>query len=202
MTVYRFTQAPMNASCYVVLTDEAGLVIDPCVEPDRVYEKLGRSIRITHILITHGHFDHIWKLDEWSEAAKPEVLISESDLCMLTSPLMNASAVFCGIPEVICQTKPDTLLFGGEKLLLGDISVTVYPAKGHTEGGLLFLVDNCLFSGDTLFYGSYGRYDLYGGNPEELRETLSSMSRFKGRGLYLFPGHGEKCLFDDAYNAL
>ncbi len=201
MNVYRFSEPPMNASCYVCLEDDSGILIDPCVTTETVFKRLGHNIKITHILITHGHFDHIFRLDEWKEATNAEVIVSEDDECMLSSPTMNASSLF-GVMRVECKTKPDTLLSGGEILFLGDICVNVYPARGHTQGGLLFLSENHLFSGDTLFYGSYGRFDLYGGDPEELRDTLSSMKRFDGKGITLCPGHGEECPFDAAYRAI
>ncbi len=201
MTVDRFSEAPMHASCYVILDGNTGILIDPCVNPETVFKRLGHNIKITHILMTHGHFDHINSLDEWKAATGAEVLISEDDECMLTSGMMNASSLF-GLPKVECKTKADTLLRGGEILMLGDITVNVYPAKGHTAGGMLFLAERHLFSGDTLFDGSFGRYDLYGGDPHDLRKTLSSMSRFKGKGIILCPGHGEECDFDAAYSKL
>lgn len=204
MTVHRFTQAPMHASCYVILSDEcdSGIIIDPCVSPKVIFSKLGHSIRITHILITHGHFDHIFMTDELISATGAELIVSADDSIMLTSPLMNASALMGVMPDVVCASKPDTLLYGGEEISAGDLTVKVFPAPGHTFGGMLYLIDNCLFSGDTLFFGSYGRYDLYGGDRDSLEETLISMRGFLNKGIRLFPGHGGECDFDKAYTTI
>jgi len=201
MTVYRFTQAPMGASCYIIQSGDSntGILIDPCVSPKTVFSRLGRSFRITHLLITHGHFDHIWMTDEWVEETGAELIISNDDACCLASAFMNGSSSFYAIPDVVCTSKPDVLLSGNEELLLGDTGVKVFPAPGHTPGGLLFLIGDHLFSGDTLFYRNYGRYDLPGGNRELLCETLISMKRFFGKEIYLCPGHGEICRFDEAY---
>ena len=201
MTVYRFTQAPMHASCYVILGEDGntGILIDPCVSPETVYSRLGRSTKITHVLITHGHFDHIDKTDEWINAEKAELLVSSDDAIMLSSPIMNASAAFYNFPRISCTSKPDVLLYGGEELDLSGIKVKVYAAPGHSAGSLLFLIGNRLFSGDTLFFKGYGRTDLYSGDREALRDTLENMSVFLGKRLYLCPGHGGECLFDDAY---
>ena len=184
MTVYRFTQAPMNASCYVILSEnnDSGIIIDPCVSPDIIFSKLGKNLNITHILITHGHFDHIWMTDELIKATGAELIISEDDALMLSSAVMNASSTFYMIPDVACASKPDVLLSGGETLSLGEFYVKVFAARGHTAGGLLYLIDDCLFSGDTMFFRSYGRYDLYSGDRDELEDTLIRMNRFLGQG--------------------
>lgn len=201
MTVYRFTQAPMGASCYVIQNGDTdtGILIDPCVSPRIVFSQLGHSFRITHLLITHGHFDHIWTTDEWVEETGAELIISNDDACCLSSAFMNGSSSFYALPDVVCDSKADTLLSGEEELLLNDISVKVFSAPGHTPGGLLYLIGDHLFSGDTLFYRNYGRSDLPGGDRELLRETLISMGQFYGKGIYLCPGHGDVCRFDDAY---
>lgn len=200
MTVYRFTEAPMHASCWIILCDCGnGILIDPCVKPENVYSKLGHSVKITHILITHGHFDHISRLDEWKAVTEAEVYISSDDAVCLSSPKMNVSSAFYGMREVVCKTQPDVLLLGGEEVSAGDIKIKVFSAPGHTPGGLLYLIKDCLFSGDTLFMRSYGRTDLCGGDEEALESTLCRMREFYGKGITLYPGHGECCEFDDAY---
>lgn len=202
MDFHIFTEPPMYASCYVIEDNNCGILIDPCVLPETVFSYLGHSLKITHILITHGHFDHIIYLDEWKEATNAEVLISADDACMLTSPSLNASSLFRVAHSTVCKTAPDTLLYGDEELDLNGINVKVFPAPGHTAGCLLYLTEDKLFSGDTLFDGSYGRYDLYSGDAKLLLDTLRFMRRFCGKGLTLCPGHGDMCDYDRAYFSL
>ena len=163
---------------------------------------LGHSLKITHILITHGHFDHIIYLDEWKTKTNAEILISADDVCMLSSASLNASSLFKVAHSTTCKTVPDTLIYGDEELCLDGISVKAFSAPGHTAGCLLYLIEDKLFSGDTLFDGSYGRYDLYSGDANLLLNTLRSMRRFCGKGLTLCPGHGDTCDFDRAYFSL
>lgn len=202
MDFHIFTEPPMYASCYVIEDNNRGILIDPCVLPKTVFSYLGHTLKITHVLITHGHFDHFIYLDEWKSVTGAEVLISSDDAHMLTSASLNASSLFRVAHSATCKADPDTLLYGGEELDLCGISVKVFSAPGHTAGGLLFLIGDKLFSGDTLFDGSYGRYDLYSGDAKLLLNTLRSMRRFCGKNLTLCPGHGDMCDFDRAYLSL
>ena len=202
MDLHIFTEPPMYASCYVIEDNGKGILIDACVLPETVLSYLGHSLKITHILITHGHFDHIIYLDEWKTKTNAEVLISADDVCMLSSASLNASSLFRVAHSTTCKTVPDTLIYGDEELCLDGISVKAFSAPGHTAGCLLYLIEDKLFSGDTLFDGSYGRYDLYSGDANLLLNTLRSMRRFCGKGLTLCPGHGDTCDFDRAYFSL
>ena len=202
MSLHIFTEPPMYASCYVIENGNNGILIDPCVLPETVFSYLGHSLKITHVLITHGHFDHIIYLDEWKAATNAEVLISSEDACMLSSAALNASSLFRVAHSPVCKTVPDILLYGDEELDLCGIKVKVFSAPGHTAGCLLYLTEDMLFSGDTLFDGSYGRYDLYSGDVELLIDTLRSMKQFLRKGLTLCPGHGDTCDFDRAYLSL
>ena len=136
------------------------------------------------------------------KATNAEVLISSEDACMLKSASINASSLFRVDHSPVCNTVPDTLLYGGEELSLSCIDAKVFSAPGHTAGCLLFLIGDKLFSGDTLFDGSYGRYDLYSGDAELLVDTLRAMRKFLRKGLTLGPGHGDMCDFDRAYLSL
>ena len=88
--------------------------------------------------------------------------------------------------------EPDELLYGGERLRFGDISLEVIAAPGHTEGGVCYLWGKHMFCGDTLFHGSVGRTDLPGGDWNTLCRTLEILkSRFSDGDLTVIPGHGE-----------
>lgn len=202
MDFHIFTDPPMYASCYVVEDNNCGILIDPCVLPETVFSYLGHTLKITHILITHGHFDHFIYLDEWKAATDAKVLISYDDAHLLKSASLNASSLFRVAHSTTCKTAPNTVLYGDEELHLGKIKVNVFSAPGHTAGGLLFIIEDKLFSGDTLFYGSYGRYDLYSGDALVLLKTLRHMRSFCGKGLTLCPGHGDMCDYDRAYFSL
>ncbi len=203
MKIITLSEYPFFACCYAVVENGTGVIIDPCVPVERIIElEKAEQVRFTHIIMTHGHFDHISNLDEIKEHTGAEVCISREDAIMLSDPMANASAMFRGIPHISCSTAPDRFLSDNDEIVCGDIHLEVIASPGHSKGSIMLLSGDKLFSGDTLFDGNYGRYDLYGGDKQVLFSTLRSASSFCGKGIMLYPGHGNSASFDDAYKKI
>lgn len=153
-----------SANCYVVACRETmeGVVIDPGTMSTEDTTELADEIRrlgvkVRYILNTHGHPDHTSGNDYLKVAVGGEVFIHQLDALKLTDPVRNASRMF-GMD--IHVSPPDGLLRDGDIISFGDHSLAVAHTPGHSSGGVVFVGDGFVFTGDTLFAGSIGRSDL------------------------------------------
>lgn len=183
----------LGANCYMLSSERAAIVIDPGCYSREVADFLnGASEKERIILLTHGHFDHIGGAARLRIETGAPIAIGEKDVDALSDALVNLSAVF-GHP--IEPFKADRIVTDGEKITVGDIELTAIETPGHTVGGVCFLADDILFSGDILFAGSVGRTDFPGGDPEELMSSLSRLLRLDGN-IRVLSGHGGETTID------
>ncbi len=180
------TTGPIGTNCYLLIEEGKGLVIDPGGDGERIlWEIQKENVTLETILLTHGHFDHIGGIEALTDAFPDvPVLISKADLPMLSDPQKNGSLSLSGrgITVVRGEALAAFVSFAGKE-------IQVIPTPGHTEGSCCFLVENSLFTGDTLFRGSVGRTDLYGGDSSELFYSLEKLKALPD-SLLVFPGHG------------
>ena len=158
-------------------------VVDPAWEIDRIMDLAqADDMRITHILVTHTHPDHvggklfgleIQGVAELLERVDAKVVINKAEAGHLT-PLSGANMV-----------RADN----GHTLYLGDVAITLIHTPGHTPGSQCFLVQDRLISGDTLFIGSCGRVDLPGSNPEQMYDSLVNKLMKLDDKTVVLPGH-------------
>ena len=153
-----------EANCYLFgcLETSVGVVIDPgTTEPDendgivRRVAELGLSV--SAILNTHGHPDHMSGNDALREALACDVVIHELDGLKLTDPDRNGSRLF-GLDIHVAPA--DRFVVDGERIDIGNVALDVLHTPGHSSGGVAFLGDGFVFTGDTLFAGGVGRTDL------------------------------------------
>ncbi len=148
-------------------------IVDPAWEVEQVVglaEK--RGIKITDILLTHSHHDHINGVDKVLEKFDAEL------------HLLNAEAEFWGHG----LAKP-ALHYGGDYIQLGDTEINVLHTPGHTPGSTCYLVDDHLLTGDTMFVFGCGRCDITGGDPEVMFSTLQHMKETLPGSTVIYPGH-------------
>ena len=166
---------PMQNFIYLIgdpQTHEAA-VVDPGWEVPAILEAAARDgYRLTKAFVTHHHFDHVMGLADLLKAVDLPVHAHQADAPMLS---IAPSSV-----------KP---LAGGETVLVGRVPITLIHTPGHTPGSQCLLVDQKLLSGDTLFIGACGRWDLPGGDPRALYESLSKKLRPLPDDTVLYPGH-------------
>lgn len=156
------------------------------IDPGRFAEELSRHVSsaetVDAILLTHGHEDHTQAVDDLYEMYHCPVYIHEGDYEMV-DPKMGktnfAVPLYC----------PLTLLPEGE-ITIGAFPLTIYHTPGHSKGSVLIRYRNRLFTGDTLFAGSIGRTDLFGGDDYEMRESLIRIKELPN-DLWVYPGHGD-----------
>ena len=188
-----FTLGPFATNCYIVRasgTDDCWVVdagFDPQVMIDRLRELGARPLAI---ILTHGHADHIGGLDEMHDAfpAAP-VMIHRLEKDFLTDPELNLSAPFGG--SLRCRPA-DRLLEGGETLALGSQSWRVLNTPGHSPGGItLYQPESSVaLVGDTLFFGSVGRFDFPTSSEASLVSSIRDTLYKLPDATTVYPGHG------------
>lgn len=171
----------LETNCYVV-TDEKTLeavVIDPGDESGTILAYLEQNkLNCGTILVTHGHFDHVGAVRTLAEELPARVYMNKKDA---NGPLGSVPFGFNPPEDTVFCAEGDVIKVGG-------LEFRVLETPGHTPGGLVFLCENAMFTGDTLFSGSCGRTDLQGGDMDELMRSLKKLSDLPG-DYEVYPGH-------------
>jgi len=179
---------PLEVNTYVIGCEhnETCVVIDPGAEVSPVAEAVG-SRKVTAILLTHAHFDHMLFADHWiKQGAK--LYIHKNDVPGLSDPSLNLSHF---VNASALTLRADTLLQDGDTINEAGLHIHVLHTPGHTPGGVCYHIGNALFSGDTLFYKSYGRLDFPGGNLQDMITSIRRLMKLDQETI-VYPGHGIK----------
>lgn len=184
-----FTVGPMEANCYILYNPDKkeGLIIDPGAEGARLIKFIEQEkICINYIINTHGHPDHIGANRQIKEYTNAPILIHQYDAPMLTRSGSVLSLIF---PLESSSPPADTFIKDGDLIECAGIKLKVLHTPGHTPGGISLLIDDSIFTGDTLFSGSVGRFDLPGGSEEVLLNSIKKILSLD-KNLIIYPGHG------------
>jgi glyoxylase-like metal-dependent hydrolase (beta-lactamase superfamily II) len=164
LIIKQLTVGPIMANCFILgceKTREAA-VIDPGDEADRILMALAQDqLKATHIINTHGHFDHVGGNRRVKEVTGAEIVIHPLDAPMLDR-LADSAAAWGMAAEN--SPPPDRKVEDGDTITVGTLTLSVLHTPGHTPGGISLYTDSSVFVGDTLFAGSIGRTDFPGGD--------------------------------------
>ncbi len=180
----------LSVNCYIVVSDsQNAAVIDPGGEAERILDYLQTNkLTLKRILLTHGHIDHIGAVKVLKDRTGAEIYIHDLDAEMLNDPVKNLASPFRMAYQPV---SPDHTFSDGSRISLDEITFTVMHTPGHTKGSSVFLTGTTMFSGDTLFQGSIGRTDFYGGDYEAMQRSLKKLSELE-TDYTVLSGHGEK----------
>lgn len=196
MKIHKIAVSQMQTNCYIVLTDlHHAIVVDPGDEAESILEILKQERAVLdRIFLTHGHFDHIGAVRALQQSADSQVFtyVHPEDLDMLEDSQKNFAAAVGLHSFVGCKAD---MAFGDEDICVDEIRFQVIHTPGHSKGSCCILMDDVLFSGDTLFCGSIGRCDGYGGSLDEMMRSLKKLGALK-KNLRILPGHGEETTLD------
>ncbi|MBI2965240.1 MAG: MBL fold metallo-hydrolase [Chloroflexi bacterium] len=165
-------------------------VVDPGAEGRKIVDAVRRAgMTVRYILTTHGHADHTGAAATVKRELGGSYVVHEFDERLVTSPepwIIEHLGDFEPPPAV------DLRIRGGETLPIGDLNIEVIATPGHTPGSVCYRCEYVLFTGDTLFKGSIGRYDLPGGDGgQELASIRDRLLTLPDETVVL-PGHGPR----------
>ena len=173
---------PIGTNCYLLEDEKAHVaaVIDPGDEAGRILQVIkDDGAEVTHILLTHGHYDHTTAVPELHQALpQAEIYIHKADANGAGSRLFPLAGQ---IPDLKFYDE-------GDALTLGELTIQVLHTPGHSKGSVTLKVGDVLFCGDTLFAGSCGRTDLAGGSYDEIMASLKKLGELPG-DCHVCPGH-------------
>jgi hydroxyacylglutathione hydrolase len=187
-----FPVGPLQCNCSVIgdETSREAIVIDPGADIARVLDIVQRhGLKVTQILITHGHIDHVGGAMKLKQATGAPILLNKNDAPQLQMLDMQASWIGVAPPGTVTI---DDSLEDGTAIHAGALQATVMHTPGHTEGStcIYFPAEKKLIAGDTLFAGSIGRTDLPGGNFEKILRSLHERVMTLPEDVMVIPGHG------------
>ncbi len=190
MIFHRFILGDYVTNCYLIADDETknGVLFDAPADSDKILDYAAKNgISIKYICLTHGHFDHILALNDLKEKTGAELMLHEKEEKYLTDPSLN---LIGAVRTDVIVPKADRLLKDGDIITLDSLNFKVIHTPGHTDGGVCYLIDNVLISGDTLFAGSIGRYDFPLGSLEVELKSIKEKLLVLDDETKVYPGHG------------
>ena len=180
----------LQTNCYLLCDEQAGVcaIIDPGSAAERILKEVeDAGLRVTHILLTHGHFDHIMAVSEIQRLTGAKLYISQKDEWMLDPAVARHPAY---VREPYTTPRVDGYLAEGTTVQVGNLTVSVLETPGHTAGSVCLLCGEQMFSGDTLFCEGVGRTDLKSGSREAMMRSLNKLALLHGE-YHVYPGHEE-----------
>ena len=193
MNIKSVCLGPVSANCYAFCGENGeGAVVDPGdynFQLERVIAECGIKT-LKYIICTHSHFDHVSGVGRLKEKyPDAQVVVGAEDAPALGDAVLSAAADF-GLPFYPCYA--DKAVVDGDSLNVGDLKFNVIATPGHTKGGIILYCEEekIAFTGDTLFKGSVGRTDLFGGNHAQLMESIKKIKKL-APDTVLLCGHGE-----------
>lgn len=186
-------------NCYIVHDEESKetMVIDPAGEAERIIDMLDiLEAKLKYIYLTHCHGDHIGAVQELKEKYNCKVLIHRDDAEGLNDYKVNLTG-YIGMGHI--ELDVDSRVDDGDQIHLGNLELRVIHTPGHTKGGssLFCEKEKCLFSGDTLFRGTWGRTDLPTSDREAIMNSIVKKLLILPDETIVYPGHGKSTRIKD-----
>lgn len=195
MKLFTLALGYLGTNCYVIPTDKKNAVVIDPASADEVLSLCEREgLKITAIILTHGHFDHFSGAAEIIEKTGAKVYSSLIDKPMFES-YDKSWAEFMPMLKFTPIT-PDITFEDGETFAIDNLEFKVVATPGHTKGSCFLFCGDSIFVGDTIFAGSVGRVDGFSGSYFDQKETLCKIAKMQG-DYKLYPGHGEKSTLAD-----
>lgn len=174
----------LGANCYIVYNDKSkkAFIVDAPGDYEIIKKEIQNlGLTVEFVVLTHGHFDHIGACADFQRDGI-KIYMSSKDKEILNSSENTGMGNFDKFETVDLP----------ERLYLGEDVLRVIETPGHTPGSVCFIFGDFLFTGDTLFKESFGRYDLFGGNFEDLKSSVFDILFNLNSRFEVLSGHGEE----------
>lgn len=171
--------APLYTNTFLMVTDAGhGIIVDAAAAPQTYLDALqAEHAQLTHILLTHGHYDHVGAVAALRKATGCKVYMDPVDAA--------GSQMLPLTRDLVDENWP-----ANGELKIDELTFKIYHTPGHTPGSVCLLCGELLFSGDTLFAGSCGRTDFPGGSMQQMQQSLSLLAELPiPDTVQVLPGH-------------
>lgn len=187
MKLYHLQSGPLNVNTYFLVNEDGQAVV---IDSGENYKKIKSveqqyNIKIVAVLLTHAHFDHCGNVKKLQDDGV-KIYVSKID----APKLLNDDNLGSDFGRKFEYLTADKTFNDKDELNVCGINVKVLATPGHTDGSVCFMVDNLLFTGDTLFLGSVGRTDFKSGNRNDLVKSIKKLFALEG-DYAVYPGHDE-----------
>lgn len=204
LEIARIINSPIGSNCFLLFDKDKSnhcIIIDPGSENNKeLYSKIdGIGIVPEYIMLTHEHYDHCWGVNDLRDRF-PGVKLICSAICSdaIQNERLNYSRYFC---KPSFRIEPADILVGNHEMVCNwnGYEFRMIQSKGHSSSGILIIVEKAIFTGDTLIKGVKTVTKFKTGSVSDLKESMDLLSTKQGKGLIIYPGHGE--IFQlDKYN--
>ncbi len=194
MDITTFPVGPLQCNCSIIFCPETkeAVIIDPGGDAEKIMDFVKQhGLIVKYLLHTHAHFDHILASSDIKNSTGAKICLHEKDKFLYDN--LEGQGMLFGIkakkPSAI-----DHYLADDEQIEIGKVKTTVLHTPGHTPGSLCFTVadkESTVFAGDTLFNGSIGRTDLWGGSFDDIIKSINNRLLTLDDSTQVIPGHGE-----------
>lgn len=181
-----------DTNCYIVFDQDSKetMVVDPAGDVDRIVDMINiLKGNLKYIFLTHCHGDHIGGVTELKNRMGGKILIHRYDADGLNDPKINLTEFLDGFTEI--ELEADSRIDDGDLLHIGEMEFRVIHTPGHTKGGVSLYQkeQKLLFSGDTLFRGTWGRTDLPTSDFRQIMESITKKLMILPEDTIVYPGH-------------
>lgn len=186
MVIKRIPAGIYAANCYIIMDEHTkeAVVMDPGGDEDDIISAIeAMKAKVKYIVLTHGHADHTGGVLQLKKRYNAPIAISKRDEDLI----INGAFMFGTFGR---ETKADINLSEGDKIYIGNIEILCLETPGHTPGGMCYVAENSVFTGDTLFTGSIGRTDLPGGDFDTIIKSIKEKLMILDENIIVYPGHG------------
>lgn len=194
------TGQELLTNSYIIFDEKSNeaMVIDPGGEPEKIINMLNDQgvETLKYIFLTHCHADHIGGVPQVKEAKGGKILISRADAEGLYNPEVSL-APYIDMPNI--ELEADSRIDDEDLIHIGNLEFQVISTPGHTKGSvcLYYPEGRLVFTGDTIFSGSWGRTDLPTGNFVEIMNSISNRLMILPDETIVYPGHGKVTMISD-----
>ncbi|MBI2470900.1 MAG: MBL fold metallo-hydrolase [Planctomycetes bacterium] len=184
------TVGPLAVNCYIIGSkkDNTAIVIDAGGNPEEILNLIKKhNLALQFIINTHAHFDHVGGVKPLQDLTGAKFLLHQEDIPLLN--YLNDQTDAFGLPAIPVP-RVDKTLADDEEIFIGDEAIRIIHTPGHSPGSICFRINDAVFVGDTLFAGSIGRTDLYGGSYTKIIDSIKTRLFALEDHVIVYPGHG------------